>query len=313
MKGLELSRRYYETWGRPMIRDRFPDLEPYLAVGLAGSGSECLGYDDTVSGDHDFGPGFCIWLPGEELVDRKAAFALERAYAALPAEFEGCRRPLLDPVGGARRGVIRMADFFLEKTGSPDGRLTPEEWLHLPASSLGEAVNGAVFADPLGQFSEIRARLSTMPRDVRRKRLAGHLLLMAQSGQYNYQRCLDHGEAGSAQLAAVEFVRSALSCIFLLNDRYEPFYKWVFRALRDLPLLAELEPDLVWILTAANDPETSFEKYARMEAVSGAVIRTLRTLGLTELPGSDPEQQAYALNNSIADGQLRNLHILSGV
>ena len=63
MNGLELSRAFYETHGRPMLEADFPELLPLIAVGLFGSGSECLGYDDDVSEDHDFEPGFCILLP----------------------------------------------------------------------------------------------------------------------------------------------------------------------------------------------------------------------------------------------------------
>ncbi len=313
MNGLDLSRRYYKEYGEPMLREQFPDLVPYLAVGLAGSGSECLGYDDAISEDHDFEPGFCLWLPGEDVVDRKTAFRLERAYAALPAEFEGYRRSPVAPVGGARRGVLRMEDFFREKTGSPDGDLTAEDWLRVPAAALGEAVNGEVFADPYGEFTRVRARLAVFPRDVRRKRLAGQLLTMAQSGQYNYQRCLDHGEEGAAQLAAAAFVRSAISAVFLLNDRYEPYYKWAFRALRELPVLSELEPILVGLLTTPNDPETSFRKYTDIETVCVAVIDALLDRDLTKATCGDLEKHAWSVNDGIADGEIRNLHILSGV
>ena len=112
MKGLELSRAYFEQFGRPMLEEQFPNLLPYLAVGLFGSGSECFGWDDELSRDHDFEPGFCIFLPEEELVDRRREFLLERAYAKLPKEFEGVKRSLLQPVGGARHGVRRTAEFF---------------------------------------------------------------------------------------------------------------------------------------------------------------------------------------------------------
>ncbi len=46
MKGLEIAEKYYEECGAPMIRELFPELEEILAVGLIGSGSECMGYDD---------------------------------------------------------------------------------------------------------------------------------------------------------------------------------------------------------------------------------------------------------------------------
>ena len=72
MKGLDISREYYEEFGRPMLERDFPELMPYLAAGLFGSGSECLGYDDEVSLDHDMEPGFMLLLPGEEIVDRSS-------------------------------------------------------------------------------------------------------------------------------------------------------------------------------------------------------------------------------------------------
>ncbi len=313
MNGMELARVYYEQYGKPMIREGFPEWEGVLAVGLAGSGSECLGYDDAISEDHDFGPGFCIWLPGEDIVDRRTAFRLERAYAALPDGFEGYKRQSVAPVGGARKGVIRMAYFFREKTGSDTGDLTDGQWLSVPVQSLGEAVNGEVFSDPSGVFTGIREKLREMPLDIRRKRIAGHLLKMAQSGQYNYQRCLDHGEEGAAQLAAYEFVRSAISVIFLLNGRYEPFYKWAFRAMRELSLLSELEPLLTGIISRPNDPETSFEKYTMIEEAAAAVIGVLIDKGLTKAVCGDLEKHAYSVNDLITDGTIRNMHILSAV
>ena len=71
MKGLELAKKYYLECGAPMIKEQFGKYEHLIAVGLIGSGSECLGYDDDISTDHDFEPAFCIFLPDEKL-DRKS-------------------------------------------------------------------------------------------------------------------------------------------------------------------------------------------------------------------------------------------------
>ena len=86
MQGLELSRRFYEEYGAPMLHAQFPAWEDRIAVGLVGSGSECFGFDDDCSRDHDFGPDFCLFLPEEDVLDRKTAFQLERAYAGLPKQ-----------------------------------------------------------------------------------------------------------------------------------------------------------------------------------------------------------------------------------
>ena len=313
MNGLELSRAYYEQYGEPMLRERFPQLMPLLAAGLAGSGSECWGYDDEISRDHDFEPGFSLFLPGEDVVDRRTAFALERAYAALPKEFMGLKRAMLAPVGGARHGVLRTADFFREKTGSADGNLSLMEWLTLPEYLLAEAVNGEIFADGLGEVTAIRDRLRHRPADVRLKKLAGQLLLMGQSGQYNYRRCLLHGETGAAQLAVAEFVKSAMAAVFLLNDIYQPYYKWSFRAMRALPRLSITAELLEYLLTTDNEEETASEKYAVMEGIAADIIGELQAQSLTQAVCGDLAKHVYCVNDRISDAQIRNLNILAAV
>lgn len=313
MKGLEIARAYYEQYGLPMLKAQFPELMPFIAAGLTGSGSECFGFDDDVSRDHDFEPGFILFLPGEDIVDRRKAFLLERAYDRLPRDFMGLRRGLRAPVGGPRRGVLRTGEYFLEKVGAADGVLTVEQWLTLPSHALAEAVNGEIFYDGLGDVSRIRGALSVYPEDIRRKKLAGSLLMMGQAGQYNYSRCLKHGETGAAQLAVTEFVRHAMQAIFLLNDIYMPYYKWQFRAMRRLERLS-LEAELMeFLLTTGNDADIAAEKLRVMESVSGDIIGELRDQGLTRAECGDLEKHAYSVNDAISDSQLRNLHVLAAI
>lgn len=313
MKGLELSMQYYEAWGKEMLQSLFSDTLPNLAIGLAGSGSECYGYDDETSRDHDFEPAFCIFLPGEDVVDRQTAFQLERAYAKLPKEFMGFTRSPVNPVGGSRHGVIRMDEFFLAKTGTPDGELTPEQWFSLPEYSLLEATNGAVFSDPCGRFTAIREKLRYFPENVRRKKLAGHLLLMGQAGQYNYSRCIARGETAAAQLAVFEFTQSALHSIYLLNRAYMPYYKWHFRGLKNLDRLHDLAQDLEFLISSGNTPKEAAEKADKIEQICAVIAGELQTQGLTDLQSAEMESLSYALNDTITDHNIRNRHILSGV
>ena len=313
MNGLELSRAFYEECGKPMLEEQFPQLLPLLAVGLFGSGSECFGYDDETSRDHDFEPAFCLFLPDENMVDRRTAFLLERAYAKLPREFKGFRRSITAPVGGPRHGVLRTSEFFAHKIGSTDGTLSLDQWLRVPEYALAECCNGEVFFDNYGGVTAIRQRLAAYPHDVRCKKLAGQLLLMAQAGQYNYPRCLAHGETAAAQLAVNEFVNAALTVIFLLNNRYLPFYKWRFRALRELPLLGDSARVLEYLLCTPNDKDTAQEKQCLIEELAGNVIIVLQDQQLTEAICGDLEKHAYSVNDRIADAALRNTHILAAV
>ena len=313
MQGLEISRAYFEEFGRPMLEQQFPEQLPFVACGLFGSGSECFGFDDEISRDHDFEPGFCLLLPSEDVVDRRTAFLMERAYAKLPKEFMGLKRPLMAPVGGSRHGVLRLDEVFSDKVGAADGILTVQQWLTVPESSLAEAVNGEIFLDNYGQVSRRREALKHYPEDIRRKKLAGHLLLMAQAGQYNYTRCLRHGETGAAQLAVCEFVKSTMSAVFLLNRVYQPYYKWSFRAMRRLPLLALEAEVLEYLLTTGNDASLAEEKYDVIEGICADVIDELNLQGLTQANCGDLEKHAYSVNDGIEDAGIRNLHVLAGV
>ena len=313
MKGLEICKNFYLEYGDKMLHEQFPEYENLIAVGLVGSGSECYGYDDEISRDHDFEAGFCLFIPGENVIDRQIAFQLERAYSKLPKEYEGLKRSILSPVGSNRHGVIRMSDFYNEKVGSPTGDLSINEWLRIEDFYLAEATNGEVFRDDCGAFTLIRKKLLQMPEDVRLKKLAGNVLLMAQSGQYNFKRCLDHGEPTAAQLAVVKFVESAMKAIFLLNKKYMPYYKWSFRALRELPKLGNIADSLEFLITSDNGAETAETKYFIIEDIASMVINELQEQKITKAVCGDLEKHAYSINDFISDSELRNLNIFAGV
>ena len=313
MKGIEISKAYFEEYGRPMLEKDFSDILPYLCVGMVGSGSDCYGFDDEISRDHDFEPGFCIIIPNEDVVDRRKEFLLERAYAKLPKEFMGLKRSLISPVGGRRNGVIRISDFYLNKIGSADGKLSILDWLTISESYLFEVTNGEIFFDNYGEFSEIRNRIMNMPEDIRLKKLAGNMLLMAQSGQYNYGRCLSHGETGAAQLAVIEFVNAAMKTVFLLNKKYMPYYKWSFRAMRDLKLFSTFSDSFEYLLTSENDSVTAQTKTDVIEDIASMIIGYLIDNEMTKAICGDLEKHAYSVNDSISDPNIRNMNIFTAV
>lgn len=91
-----------------MIREQFPAYEKRIAVGMIGPGSDCYGFDDVLSEDHDFGPAFCMWLTPEDYdaIGEK----LQAAYEALPDTFCGVKR-LVTPEGSNRFGVFLFRSF----------------------------------------------------------------------------------------------------------------------------------------------------------------------------------------------------------
>ena len=308
MKGLEAARLYCDAYGRQLLESA-GECADRIAFALTGSGSECLGYDHEVSRDHDFAPGFQVFLPGEELVDERQEFLLERSYARLPAEFMGLKR-LGPPVRG-RRGVIRAAEFFRDRTGTDDGHLTLEDWCRVPQYALAEAVNGEVFYDPSGFLTRIRQSLIRMPEDALRKRLAGQLTLMDQAGMYNYARCLSHGEELAAQWALTEFCGSAMEAAFLLSGRYMPYYKWASRALGELKGFEGLPQDIAFLMMNDNAEEARRLKLSVIHDIARGILDGCAARGRTN--EGELSRAAAEVNEGIRDAYLRTAGMLYAV
>lgn len=311
MKGLELSKAYYEAFGKQMIHDKFPELEKEIAIGLVGSGSECYGYDDEISKDHDFEPGFCMFVP--PYFDEKTIFKLERAYASLPSEYLGYKRRKLTPIDEMKYGVIRIDEFYKNKIGYAFGFETLTDWLKVEEFYILEATNGEVFKDDLGVFSIVRNNLKNIPQDVILKKLAGNLFLMHQSGMYNFTRMIQRNDLSGAQVSLFEFVKHAINCIYLLNNTLMPYYKWMFKGLDNLTLLNDLKNDLSFLILNNNDKETIIKKQELISLISERIISELINKNYTKEKCSNLDTHAYSVNNQIKDPELRNLNILQGI
>lgn len=264
VSGLKLARAFWTQLGKPMIAAKYPQYTGRIAAGLVGHGSECYGFDDTYSQDHDFGPRFCLWLTDEDYA--AVGEQLEADYEALPRKFSvdaqgrvtfeaharsdasgtfpsaGAGSPVTPRAQGANRrdGVFRIGDFFESITGyhTAPAQTAPHEWLMLQESTLAAATNGEVFADPTGLFSKTRQGFKNMPDDVRLALISKRLGMIAQAGQYNLPRSLKRGDGAAAWLSIHEFVQATASLVFLVNVPmvvgYMPYYKWQFAALRKL-------------------------------------------------------------------------------
>lgn len=252
ISGLELSKCYYETYGKAMLKEQFPEYADRVAAGLVGHGSECLGFDDMWSKDHDFGPGFCLWLTEEDY--EKVGQKMQEAYEALPKAFMGYPARNTSKRGDGRVGVLSIPEFYEEFTGNG-------AWSEMEDEKLAMAVNGEVFDDPLGEFSAIREQLQNgMPFAVWKRRLANAVALTAQAGQYNYGRCKKRNDIVAANLALDEFVREGMRTAYLLNRRYMPYYKWAWRGLENLERLSELKPLFEQVLSSEGERESVVEE-----------------------------------------------------
>jgi len=308
MKGLDAARKFYEEYGKEMIHNEFLDYESRIAVGLVGHGSECFGFDDEISKDHDYNVGFCMWLTKED--EEKIGFKLTRAYDKLVEEKLN-NSSKISSLGSTPQGVYVIDDFYKKYTGKNGAPENVLDWLYTESSYLAEATNGEVFRDDLGLFSKIREEIiNGMPEDVRLKKIAAECVKMAQTGQYNFSRCLNHGENGAAMLALTDFVKSAASMIFLLNKKNAPYYKWIFRSMKNLEKLSDMADPLEFLLTADNDKSTIKVKKEMIEDISLSIIKELENQNLADCGGDYLEPYGFCVYKKIKDVNLKNLHIL---
>ncbi len=233
------NRRFYDERVAPMIRERFLEYENHIAVGIAGEGSDCFGFDDEISRDHDFGTGVCIWLTDEDMA--KFGSELSAAYDELVLEKD---RSYYTERLNERRGVMTVHDFYSNilriDCNTRDCIMTEEQWLKLDHSCLATAVNGEVYIDHPGEFTAFRKLLTGYyPERVWRIRIAEKMHEYSANLQINYQRCMTRGDTVAAETCRIQGMMAAMELYFLLNREYMPFYKWAYKALTKLDTTGE--------------------------------------------------------------------------
>jgi len=258
MNGLQFSRDYYFNVAQPQLKLDFPELYPRLAAGLAGNGSECFGYDDDVSRDHDWGTDFYLWTTEDDRTSIPSLRAWKDAlFEKSPPEFTRSRSEY-----GARVGVMTCGEFYAGLIGAPEGPKTLNEWMRAPEENFTMAVNGEVFYDGPGLFTKTRnCLLGYFPDDLRRKRIAAKCMALAQTGQYNHERTAKRRDPVTLRAVLSRFNDAATAMAFLLNKVYRPYYKWAYRALGELPVLGgETARLLLKIAEAGEFDKESFSK-----------------------------------------------------
>ena len=230
----EKNRRFYDKYVSQLIHSEFAACEDRIAVGIAGEGSDCFGYDDEISRDHDFGTGVCLWLTDEDMA--RFGYLLSIAYNEL---VDSVKRSNYTERLRERRGVMTIHDFYSDilhiDCDTKNCRLSEEDWYRLDHACLKTATNGEVFRDDLGAFTAFRRYLlGYYPDRVWRTRIAEQLHEYASAFQVNYARCMTRRDLVAAELCRARGISAAMELYFLLRREYPPYYKWTFRALTEL-------------------------------------------------------------------------------
>lgn len=304
--GLGLSRKYFFEIAEPRLKLNFPSLYPRIAAGLVGNGSECFGYDDDISRDHDWGIDFFLWVPE---TDRASLPALQtwkqRLFIENPPEFIRTRSSY-----GANISAMTVGDFYRSLIGFPTSPTSIDQWRQAPEENYAMTVNGEVFIDGEGEFTATRQKLlDYFPEDLRKKRIASRCMALAQTGQYNLVRCTQRGDSVTARMTLSRFNDNAIAMAFLLNRVFRPYYKWAFRAMLELPVLgAEIGGLLQHLVEIEGFSNYSFRQQKMIaEEICALLVKELHRQGLAHSDDQFLATQGEEIQRSINNAFLSAL------
>lgn len=308
MKGLELARTFFES-SAPLLFDGISDvIREHATVGLVGEGSECFGFDDERSRDHDWGAGFCVWLSSAEyalagpaLLENYKRLSSEDAFQQFPI------RKLSSAYVPARIGIFEADAFYKRLLGIGQAPRNIECWKALSETALATATNGELFQVGTSGFAETRRELlAYFPEDLRKKRIATYCLVIAQAGQYNYPRELDRGDFLAAFQALDRFIEASLALVYALNKRYRPYYKWAAHGLQRLSCLGQTLQAKTQELVLAFQDRRFEESTHTIEEICLLILKELQRQELSRSSQTFFVEQAAQVNAGIRDARLKN-------
>lgn len=303
---LDRCREFYVNHGRPMIASKFSNYEQRIAVGLVGEGSDCYGFDDYISTDHDYELGFCMWLTAEDYKD--IGDQLQHEYEKLLYEQGVVLEDALvyNPSLSGRRGVFLIDEFYDRVLGVKNSVNNLENtWTITTQERLAEATNGQVFRDDLGEFTRIReVLLGYYPEIVWKQKLANELHDFSQYSQSNYPRMMARGDYATAAICKAKAMEAALDVVYLLNKHFAPYYKWkrkgvdsYFKLSRVGKLVDSLalteQQSKAWkdIIYDATKPNYEDENVKLFDDIAGLILEELRSQKLVD--GDELFLEAY--------------------
>lgn len=249
---LKRSKAFYEAYGKPMIEKYFPEYADRIAVGLVGEGSDCFGFDDKISSDHDYESGFCMWLTEED-------------YDKIGDDLQNEYDKLTDSSGrlSYRRGVFSINQFYNSNLNTQYDfeKKALIELEKIPEHLLAVTTNGEIFIDNLGIFTRTRRQLlNYYPEDVWRKKIAQCIHEFSQYAQSNYPRMMARKDSVTAKICVGKAMESTLDLLYLFERTYAPYYKWKIKGIKDSRLGKQVVPYLEKI-SSLPDQTNVWEDY----------------------------------------------------
>ncbi len=296
LKGMDLSKRFFSEILYPKIKKEF---KIPVAVGLMGYGSECYGYDDHISVDHDFSAMPVILIRHEDYMEYGEK--LKKILLELPEEYMGFRVLEESIWGKNRRGVLDIDEYIYKFLGSSCGPEKEENFRDIPQHLLSSFTNGEIFIDEIGVITKLREKLKFYPENIRLNMMATRCMSM-NSAFVNYERCTMRSEEVASYKAIEIFMTSAMEMYFLIHKVYCPYYKWQHRMLREIDDFAFSS-----IEKLVKFDTTYLEKIDLMYAISNDIIEKLEKENIVVKTADFIGYYGPIIQNKIENKNIRDL------
>lgn len=282
MKGLEISRGYYNDIVSPIIKEYLPYLGDKYCAALLGWGSDVLGNDDELSKDHEWGPRCIIFIPETLSENKSKIYDVLNNY--IPDEYKGfttrfkvkdwVRVP--DKDGDVHIKVTTCREYLEESIGMYMPTMDID-WLGIPENKLLELTRGEVFYDGFNELTKLREFYKYYPEDVWKFRT----VYAWQSLGWNidligltYKR----NDILSARHCLSVTLHRVMRIIFLLNKSYSPsYFKWLHREFYKLPNLSKEVGSIIEELYIEKDMNIVTE---RLKLMVHYILEYQNSLGL---------------------------------
>lgn len=261
--GLKLSERFSRQVVQPVLHDGWPKLR--YSAGLAGWGSEVLGYDTPRSTDHMWGPRLLLFLSqadcrrqGEDIKEH-LRHTLPRTFGGFSGHFGapdaiGVRCQESSVTGPVEHMVeVFSPEGFLERYLGirSEKHLRRVDWLAFSEQSLLEVTGGKMFHDGLRRMCALRARFTYYPRDVWLHKLAHAWQALSDEGAFP-GRCHELGDTIGWRVLVARQAERVMRLCFLQERVYMPYSKWFGTAFMRRRSARHVAPMLSGALTARS-------------------------------------------------------------
>lgn len=277
VKGLDLCKGFFNEYAKIILEKFFPGLK--YSAGLIGYGSDVLGYDDTVSTDHMWGPRFYLFLDEKDIsikddILRVLSQNLPYTYKGYSVNFSapdpddcGVQHPEFISEGTVNPLIFihTFDEYLMQQLGLTDlDNIDPFKWLAISEHRLLSIVSGVFFADGLNCARTI-SKIKYYPDDVKLYLIASNWEAVS-SEQAFVKRCSECGDEIGSKLICARIAERLMRLCFLYTNTYAPYSKWFGTAFNRLDIDDIIKCTIREALSADN-PADREDKLVRAQAL----------------------------------------------